>query len=245
MNARTSAEPVRLNLFLAQVGIGSRRACDEIIAAGRVRVDGNVVRSPGTKVRPGAQSITVDNQALESPAQPLVLLLHKPTGVVSTVSDPQGRPTVIDMCKRYARRRRLFPVGRLDVNTTGAILVTNDGPLCYRLTHPRFEIPRTYTVRARGRMTPRGLDIMRRIAGQGSVTVVKELGKVTVLRVTLHEGKNRQVRRLCEAAGLHVVRLKRLSFGPVSIRKLPLGAVRPLERAELRRLEALIGGSDE
>jgi len=253
MNARTSAEPVRLNVFLAQVGVGSRRTCDEIVAAGRVTVDGARVRNPGTRIMPGVQSIAVDGQSVDRPAQPLVLIMHKPTGVVSTVSDPEGRPTVIDLCKRYARNRRLFPVGRLDVNTTGALLVTNDGLLCYRLTHPRFQIPRTYTVRVRGRLTERGLERMRRMAQAGApantaararVEVIKDLGKVSVLRVTLHEGRNRQVRRLCEEAGLHVVRLKRLSFGPVSIRKLPVGSVRPLEPREMDRLQKLIGGSD-
>jgi 23S rRNA pseudouridine2605 synthase len=254
MNVRTHAEPVRLNLFLAQVGVGSRRSCDDVIAAGRVRVDGKVVRAPGMKVVPGVHAITVDGQGIDRPARPVVLLLHKPTGVVSTVSDPQGRPTVIDLCKRHAGRRRLFPVGRLDVNTTGALLVTNDGLLCYRLTHPRFQIPRTYNVRVRGTLTQRGLERMRRMAqsaprseaadarsnrdgpGRAGVDVVKELGKVTVLKITLLEGRNRQVRRICEEAGLHVVKLKRLSFGPVSVRGLPVGSVRPLARAEVERL---------
>jgi 23S rRNA pseudouridine2605 synthase len=252
MSERTIAEPIRLNRFLAQVGVGSRRACDEIVAAGRVRIDGSLVRTPGVRITPGLTAVTVDGQPLDRPAHPVILLLHKPTGVVSTASDPQGRPTVIDLCRRYARGRRLFPVGRLDVNTTGALLVTNDGLLCYRLTHPRFEVPRTYVARVRGQLTARGLARMRRMAqsaprgkkraghsGGGGVDVVKEMGKVTVLKVTLHEGRNRQVRRLCEAAGLRVVKLKRTSFGAVSIRKLPLGAVRPLERGEVERLRKI------
>lgn len=259
MTERKIAEPVRLNRFLAQVGVGSRRTCDEIVAQGRVRVDGSVVRTPGVRITPGVTAVTLDGHALDRPDRPIVLLLHKPTGVVSTASDPQGRPTVLDLCKRYARGRRLFPVGRLDVNTTGALLVTNDGLLCYRLTHPKYEVPRTYVARVRGHLTARGLARMRRMAqsaprgsgkparsGGGGVEVVKELGKVTVLKVTLREGRNRQVRRLCEAAGLRVVKLKRVSFGPVSVRKLPLGAVRPLERKEVEKLQNItISGRDE
>jgi 23S rRNA pseudouridine2605 synthase len=152
-------------------------------------------------------------------------------------------------------------VGRLDVNTTGALLITNDGLLCYRLTHPKFEVPRTYVARVRGQVTAKGLARMRRMAhgatrgkakgsrdggDRGGVEVVKELGKVTVLKVSLREGRNRQVRRLCEAAGLRVVKLKRVSFGPLSVRKLPLGAVRPLERREIERLERItLPGSGE
>ncbi len=258
MNTTPTAEPIRLNRFLAQVGVGSRRACDDIIAAGRVRVDGKVVRAPGMRITPGVHSITVDNQVLDRPARPIVLLLHKPAGVVSTVTDPQGRPTVLDLCKPYTRSHRLFPVGRLDVNTTGALLITNDGLLCYRLTHPRFQIPRTYSVRVRGRLTTRGLDLMRRLsqstprgksAGARStrsvVEVVREAGKVIVLRITLLEGRNRQVRRICKAAGLNVVKLKRVSFGPVSVRKLPLGSVRPLERSELLKLERITSAGSE
>jgi 23S rRNA pseudouridine2605 synthase len=152
----------------------------------------------------------------------------------------------------------LFPVGRLDVNTTGALLITNDGLLCYRLTHPRFQLPRTYSARVRGRLTARGLDLMRRLAQSDSrrnppgaratragVEVVREAGKVSVLRITLLEGRNRQVRRICKAAGLNVVKLKRLSFGPVSVRKLPLGSVRPLERSELLKLERITSAGSE
>lgn len=243
----TENEFIRLNRFLAQLGVASRRACDELIAAGKVRVDGKRVLTPGTKVQPGINSVSVDGVKLDNPARSLVLLLHKPTGVVSTVSDPQGRPTVIDFCKRYSRRRRLFPVGRLDVNTTGALLVTNDGLLCYRLTHPSFEIPRTYIARVRGGFDDAKLRRLTRMAGAErrtgrtgglppSVNVVKRLDKVTILKITLIEGRNRQVRRMCEVVGLKVVKLKRTDFGPISIRNLPLGSVRPLTTKELDRL---------
>lgn len=244
---RSDQRAIRLNRFLAQVGVDSRRRCDEIIAAGRVTIDGHRVRKPGIRVVPGRERITVDGVVIDRPSRPVVLLLHKPTGVVSTVSDPQGRPTVIDLCKRYTRNRRLFPVGRLDINTTGALIVTNDGLLCYRLTHPRHEVARTYTARVRGLWDERKLSRLRQLARgkgeiEGTVDVVKQLAKVTVLKITLREGRNRQVRRMCEGMGLTVVRLKRISFGPVSLKSLPVGSVRPLEQRELDRLDRATGG---
>jgi len=248
---------IRLNRFLAQLGLGSRRACDQLIEAGKVRIDGKRVKEPGVRVVPGVHSISVDGARLDKPASTLVLLLHKPAGVVSSVSDPEGRPTVIDLCKRYARRRRLFPVGRLDVNTTGALLVTNDGLLCYRLPHPRFEIPRTYLVRVRGGFNDLKLERLRKMAGGAkpetrkkrkggaSVELVKRLDKITVLKITLLEGQNRQVRNMCDSVGLRVVKLKRTNFGPISVRSVPLGSVRPLTKKELARLDAITSQGED
>lgn len=248
MTTKTNdTEPIRLNRYLAMMGAGSRRACDELIAAGRVMIDNRRVTSAGMRIVPGRDRVTVDGRAVESPPRPLVLLLNKPQGVVSTASDPFGRPTVLDLCKRYTRKRRLFPVGRLDVNTTGLILLTNDGMLCYRLTHPRHQIPRVYFVRVRGLVDDRKLARMetlsssrRRAEGGGSaVRFVKEIGRESVLRITLREGRNRQVRKMCESVGLGVVHLKRVQFGPITIRKMPLGACRPLEPGELEQLRRL------
>ncbi|MEJ2720626.1 MAG: pseudouridine synthase [bacterium] len=248
MTAKTNdTEPIRLNRYLAMMGVGSRRACDDLIAAGRVMVDNERVTSAGMRVVPGRNRVKVDGRVVESPPRPLVLILNKPQGVVSTASDPFGRPTVLDLCKRYARKRRLFPVGRLDVNTTGLILLTNDGMLCYRLTHPRYQIPRVYVARVRGQLDDRKLARMERLSSSrrrpqgspGAVRVVKEMGRESVLRITLHEGRNRQVRKMCESVGLRVVELKRVQFGPITIRKTPLGACRPLEPGELEQLERL------
>jgi len=267
MSATGDGESVRLNLFLAQVGIGSRRACDDIIASGKVRVNGRQVRTPGLKIHPDSDDVMVDGDRVSRPDRPIVLLLHKPTGVVSTVADPEGRTTVIDLCRRYRRGRRLFPVGRLDVNTTGALLITNDGALCYQLTHPRFQTPRTYQVRVRGNCSERAIERLRRLSAGGrqrgsrgrgsiagesvartqgkgsSVDLVRSLGKVSVLRITLREGRNRQVRRMCEEVGLHVVKLKRMSFGPISVRGLPRGSVRPLEKNELEKLDRFLNAT--
>jgi 23S rRNA pseudouridine2605 synthase len=220
-----------------------------------VRIDGKIVRELGTKIVPGEHAVTVDGKPVARPPRRLVFLMHKPKGYVSTVSDPEGRPTVIDLMRSVARRQRLFPVGRLDVNTTGALLITNDGELCYRLTHPRFGIARVYQVRVRGDVSDAQLRRLLRLAQEGvrdyeqprasrpAVEVVKQLQKEAILKVTLLEGRNRQVRLMCETVGLWVVELKRLSFGPVSIRKLPLGGIRPLEKRELDRLNALTKGS--
>jgi 23S rRNA pseudouridine2605 synthase len=250
------SEAIRLNHFLAQVGIASRRACDELIATGHVRVDGRVVKEMGTRVVPELDVIEVDGVKVGKPAKRLVLIMHKPKGIVSTVTDPEGRPTVADLARRLFRNQRLFPVGRLDVNTTGALLMTNDGLLCYKLTHPRFGIPRVYHVRVRGRfddVTQRRLERMAqegthehrkhaKLRSKPGVELVAKLPKETILKITLLEGRNRQVRNMIEAVGLRVNSLKRVSFGPVSVRKLPEGAIRPLDQRELDRLEAAVGG---
>lgn len=253
MRKNDTHEPIRLNRYLAQLGVGSRRTCDELIASGKVFVDGKRVHEPGMKIVPGSNRVRMGRVHLDTPPRRIVLLLNKPEGVVSTVSDPHDRPTVIDLCKRHNFTMRLFPVGRLDINTTGAILLTNDGLLCYRLTHPRFQVPKTYTVRVRGLITDKKL---RRLRSGGStparafdsgrrspvVTPVKTLKRESILRIVLYEGRNRQVRKMCESAGLPVVKLKRVQFGPISIRKLPLGALRPLTNKELHLLETVLTG---
>jgi pseudouridine synthase len=214
------------------------------VTSGRVVVDGHRTTDPSVRVDPTKTRISIDNVPLRKPKRQLVLVLNKPAGVVSTVRDPEGRRTVLDLCRKYTRTRRLFPVGRLDINTTGLILLTNDGELCYRLTHPRFQIPRTYHVRVRGLMSEKKLVGLRKLASpsrrsrddRSSVDLLKQLNRESVLKITLREGRNRQVRRMCESMGLRVVKLRRVRFGPLTIHGLPLGAVRPLEKAEMDRL---------
>ncbi len=240
-----------MNRYLAALGLGSRRSCDELIASGRILVDGKRVSDPAHKVVPGVNRISLGGKRLDHPLKRVVLLMNKPEGVVTTASDPMGRKTVMDICRRHGFKMRLFPVGRLDINTTGAILLTNDGVLCYRLTHPRFHVPKTYSVRVRGRVTDQKIASMKRAGSNGSggneakkgprVDVVKTLGKEAVLRVVLYEGRNRQVRRMCEAVGLRVVKLRRVSIGPISIRKLPKGTVRALTTKEMTLLEKAVG----
>jgi 23S rRNA pseudouridine2605 synthase len=239
-----------LNRYLARIGVGSRRACDDLIKAGRVSVDSKKITSLGTSVIPGVNNVYLDGRQLEKPKSPTILVLNKPTGVVSTVSDPAERPTVVELCRKYARNKRLYPIGRLDINTTGVILLTNDGLLCYRLTHPRFKIPRIYLARVRGTVADWKITKLNRFAEERrrgnksskvhpKVELVKEIKRESILRITLHEGKNRQVRKMCEAVGFRIVKLKRIRFGPVTIRKLPLGAVRPLHQREIDALQKM------
>jgi 23S rRNA pseudouridine2605 synthase len=241
---------LRLNRYLALIGLGSRRACDELIKTGRISVDSKKITSLGTTVFPGENIVYLDGRPLEKPKTITILVMNKPTGVVSTATDPEGRPTVLDLCKKFSKKKRLYPVGRLDINTSGVILLTNDGLMCYRLTHPRFQIPRTYLARVRGAMSDKKIDKLNRLAGQSQavnksggirprVEPVKHLKHESILRITLYEGKNRQVRKMCEAVGFRVVKLKRVRFGPVTIRKLPLGAVRPLHHREIAALEKI------
>jgi len=225
------------------VGLGSRRYCDRLVAEGRVTVDGERATSPAQRILPGVNRVALDGRALGTPRRPIVVLLNKPPGVVSTVHDPQGRKTVVDLCRSLVRGARVFPVGRLDINTTGALLLTNDGLLCYRLTHPRFAVPRVYRVVVKGRVDEKKLRALARLAGpapegkkEEQAIVLRGGGKKKILRIVLYQGRNRQVRRMCARLGLEVVELKRISFGPVSVRGLPLGGVRPLSGAELDKL---------
>ena len=237
-----------MNRFLALLGVGSRRACDEIIMSGRVTVNSQLIKTPGLQVLPGETTITVDGRPVAGIRRPTVLLLNKPQGVVSTAFDPMNRPTVVDLCKLQASGKRLFPVGRLDINTTGAILLTNDGWLCYRLTHPRFQIPRIYLARVRGLTSEDKMAKLNQKSGTSRSSkdksrkgpraeLVKTIKRESILRITLYEGKNRQVRRMCEAVGLRIVSLKRIRFGPLTIRKLPLGAARHLSKEEIASLK--------
>lgn len=253
MKTNDRHEPIRLNRYLAQLGVGSRRTCDELISAGRIIVDGKKVDTPGMKIIPGKNRIRMGKIYLDVPPQRVVLLLNKPEGVVTTVSDPMERTTVIDLCKRQKITMRLFPVGRLDINTSGAILLTNDGLLCYRLTHPKFQVPKIYMVRVRGMLTDKKLRRLRSVAMPSRrsdginrqspiITPVKILNKESILKIVLYEGQNRQVRNICETAGLRVVKLKRVQFGPISIRKLPAGALRPLTHKEMKMLDTALSG---
>ncbi len=230
--------PVRLNRFLARAGVASRRAADELIAAGRVHVNG-AVGELSTVVAP-QDVVEVDGRRVRP--QPFShLLLHKPAGMVTTASDPQGRPTVVDA---VPREPRVVPVGRLDIATTGALLLMNDGALAHRLSHPRYGIEKTYVARVEG--AP-GDDVIRRLAagvelddGPTAPARVRRLGRGRV-ELVLHEGRNRQVRRMCEAVGHPVVRLHRSGYAGLDLGDLAPGAWRSLARAEVAALRRLVG----
>jgi 23S rRNA pseudouridine2605 synthase len=232
---------MRLQRALARAGVASRRAAEELIASGAVRVDGQRAVL-GMKVDPERQRITVRGRSIPV-ARRRWIAYHKPLGVVTTASDERGRPTVFD---RLPDTRGLTYVGRLDVNTTGLLLLTSDGEAVHRLTHPRYRIPRSYTALVHGRPTAEiETALHRRVAVDGR-PVVPLYTRVrpghegrSILDVTLTEGRNRIVRRWCEAMGLKVDRLARLSFGPVRLGQLPAGkwrALTPKEETELYRL---------
>jgi 23S rRNA pseudouridine2605 synthase len=228
---------MRLAKHLAHAGVASRRAAEAIIAEGRVTVDGATVTDPARTVT-GAETITVDGTALGRAPRRVVYAVHKPAGVVSTAHDTHGRPTVVDLVPEAGTR--LYPVGRLDADTTGLILLTNDGDLANHLMHPRYEVPRTY--RARVSDAPVGDGAIRALRagvdlddGRTAPARVRRV-RPDVLEITIHEGRKRQVRRMCEAVGHPVVALARVAFGPLGLDDLPAGAHRRLSAAEVERL---------
>ncbi|NDY43514.1 rRNA pseudouridine synthase [Dissulfurirhabdus thermomarina] len=239
-------EPVRLQKYLADAGVASRRAAEELIRQGRVAVDGVAVTTLGTRVIPGAQSVTVDGRPVAPGPAPVYILLHKPRGVLTTLRDPFGRPTVRGLLRGV--KARVFPVGRLDLDSEGLLLCTNDGALAHRLLHPRFKVDKTYLVTVRGR--PSRDDLGRLAAGveiEGGRTLpcrVRRVGgtrRASVLEVILKEGRKRQIRLMCEAVGHPVTRLVRVAMGPLALGDLPPGAWRPLEPAEVAALRAAAG----
>ena len=238
---------VRLQKGLATAGVGSRRACEELIAAGRVEVDGVRVREMGTRVDPRTAVIKVDGLRIATVGSGLVhLALNKPRGVVSTMSDPQGRPSLGDFME--GRRTRLFHVGRLDADTEGLILLTNDGDLAHRLTHPSYGVPKTYLAEVAG---PLARDVGKRLrAGieldDGSVSVdsFRVVGRTAgrvMIEVVLHEGRKHVVRRLLDAVGHPVRRLVRTDIGPVALGELAPGRTRLLTADEIGRLYREVG----
>lgn len=229
---------MRLQRALARAGVASRRAAEKLITDGRVRVDGKVAEL-GSKVDPSRQKITVNGRAVHLVPRRW-LAFHKPLGVVTTASDEQGRPTVFDL---LPDSRGLTYVGRLDVMTTGLLLLTTDGEAVHRLTHPRYRIPRRYSVLAHGRPTAEVAPLARGKVMVDGRPVQPEQVKVspgrnerTLIDVTFLEGRNRLVRKWCEEMGLKVERLARLSYGPVRLGDLEPGAWRPLTPAEERQL---------
>lgn len=230
----------RLQKFLSRCGIASRRKAEEMIKAGKVRVNGQVVTELGVKIDPDRDRVQVEGRRVR-PAVPVTLMLHKPSGYVSTTRDPQGRRVVVDLVPKHYGR--LYPVGRLDYDATGLMLLTNDGELAQRLMHPSYQVPRTYRVTAAGYMEDEDL---RRLASglilngrkvPAEVTLIKRQEDKTVLELTVREGRYHLVKRLMEKAGHPVLKLKRLAFGPLKLGRLPRGACRPLTPRELAALK--------
>jgi 23S rRNA pseudouridine2605 synthase len=230
----------RLNKFLAHAGFGSRRQCEELILDGRVTVDGHAVRELGTRVDPEQQAVAVDGKPVQT--ERLVhWLVNKPRGYLCTNRDPAGRPLAIDLVPHVSQR--VYTVGRLDEESEGLLLLTNDGDLAHRLMHPRFGVTKTYLVQVAGRPTREDLDQLLKGVwlSDGHVRArhvkrLKQQGESTWLKIVLSEGKNREVRRMLARLGHKVMRLRRVAIGPVQLGRLKSGKCRPLTRDELASL---------
>jgi 23S rRNA pseudouridine2605 synthase len=235
---------MRLAKYLAHAGVASRRSAEKLIADGRVSVAGEVVTDPARDVREGSR-VALDGRPLAGSEPRVAYAVNKPVGVVSTARDTHGRPTVVALVP--ARGLRLYPVGRLDADSSGLILLTNDGELANRLTHPSFEVPKTYRARVGG--GPVGDGELRRLRegvrledGTTAPARVRRVGR-GMLELTIHEGRNRQVRRMCDAVGHPVQELRRVAFGPLKLGDLAPSAHRKLDEAEVELLRGLSGGS--
>jgi len=232
------AEGERLQKVLARAGLGSRRRCEELIEDGLVTVNGEVAVL-GRRVNPETDRIEVDGTPISTRSGLVYYLLNKPAGVITTADDPRGRPTVVELVPSDPR---VFPVGRLDADTEGLLILTNDGDLAHRLTHPSFGVEKEYLAEVRGRPSRGAIRQLREGVelDDGPTAPAKvALVEPSVLRITIHEGRNRQVRRMCEAVGHPVVRLVRTRIGELADRRLAPGQWRPLDQGEVRTLEAL------
>ncbi len=242
---------VRLQKILSSSGVASRRAAEKLMLEGRVTVNGQTVRELGTRADPEADDVRVDGRPVKRQARRIYLLLNKPRGYVTTRSDPEGRPTVLDLIPGL--QDYVYPVGRLDYDSEGLLILTNDGDLAAALTHPSHEVPREYHARVRG--TPdsravarlsRGVAIEGRRTAPAQVAVVMtgagQHGDQALLSITIHEGRTRQVRNMCEAIGHPVVRLRRVRIGPIADPTLKTGAYRQLSAREVEALRRASAG---
>lgn len=232
-------EIVRLQKYMAMCGVASRRASEEIITAGRVRVNNIVVRELGTKIEIGCDEVAVDGRKIRPAGKKYYIMLNKPVGYVSTAKDQFDRPTVVDLLSEEIKTR-IFPVGRLDYETEGLLILTNDGDFAYKVTHPRFHINKTYEAVLKGGISISGLAALRRgvriedyTTSPAEVEITDAQNGHTTVKITIHEGKNRQVRKMFEAVGSTVAHLRRVSIGSVELGNLPLGRWRYLTSHEI------------
>jgi pseudouridine synthase len=231
----------RLQKILAGAGIASRREAERMIVNGRVRVNGEIARELGTKADPEKDAITVDGRPIKTVERKIYIAFHKPVNVMVTRRDPEGRPTVFDYLKEIPERVNY--VGRLDFDSEGLLLLTNDGDLLARLTHPRYEVPKAYHAKVAGRVEKetlakigRGVDVGDFVSRPSQARILKENLRNTWVEIVLKEGRNREVRRIFEALGHKTLRLVRVAVGPVRLNDLPAGRWRVLDRKEVRAL---------
>ena len=234
----------RLQKFLAEAGIASRRKCEELIMQGKVSVNGKVITELGVKVNPEKDKILYEGREVKVQEEKVYILLNKPIGYVTTAKEQFGRDMVLDLVKT---NKRLVPVGRLDMYTSGALILTNDGDFVYKVTHPKHEITKTYTVTLKGKVSEEEIERLRNGVEieEGFVTSPAQVRKIkedlennkTRLEIVIHEGKNRQVRRMCEAIDKHVLALHRSKIGKIGVKDLKLGQWRYLSKEEVKTIE--------
>lgn len=248
MKAEPSGEE-RLVRYLARAGTASRRHADDLVREGRVTLNGKTVLEPGTRVDPARDSVRVDGKRVK-PSAPVYLILHKPRNVLTTMEDPRGRPCVGDVLCRI--KGRPYPVGRLDFDAEGLLFCTNDGELAHRVLHPRYRIGKVYHVKVKGVPGPKVIERLRsgvvldgKKTAPAQVSFLKRGEKNCWLRMTLYEGRNRQVKRMVERFGHQVLKLNRVALGPLTLRGLPPGAYRKLRPEEVAALEHVVSDLDK
>jgi len=236
---------IRLQKAIADSGLASRRKAETMITEGRVTVNGRVIRELGTKVDPERDHVKVDGRHLKPVPPSVFLMLNKPKGYVSSLSDPAGRPTITDLLAGVGLR--VFPVGRLDYDSEGLMLLTNQGELAQTLLHPRYHVPKTYLIKVKGVLTDeeiasleRGVQLDDGMTAPASVRKVRKVEENSWLEVTIHEGRKHQVKRMLEAVGHPVIRLTRVRFGPLSLGDLPPGRYRYLTDREANAVRSLV-----
>ncbi|MDY2941580.1 MAG: pseudouridine synthase [Varibaculum sp.] len=246
MTVSASPQGERLQKVLARAGVASRRACEQLMLSGRVKVNGEVVRELGRRVNPNTDVLHVDDRRVFLDTPPMTVLLNKPAGVVTTMSDPQGRETVADLLADL--KVRLYHVGRLDTDTEGLLVMTNDGELAHRLAHPSYEISKTYTAQVDGRVSPGVLRQLREgiVLDDGQVRadrakLIQVHASRSLLEIELHSGRNRVVRRMLDAVGHPVHRLVRTGYADLTLKGLGVGQYRELDGAEIAELMRKVG----
>jgi pseudouridine synthase len=236
----------RINRILSLAGLASRRKADELIKAGRLRINGLVIREPGTRALWGIDSIKLDGKEIRKPFERLYIMLNKPFGYICALSDPAQRPIVSDLLKDI--RERVYPVGRLDFDTLGLLLLTNDGEWAHRLTHPRYHVPRTYKITLEGKITDVTLNRLRRgirledgPTGPCKVTPIWQDEQKSIIRMTVAMGRSRMIRRMLDAVGYRVIHLIRTGFGILELGELKIGNYRHLETHEIQAMKKMVG----
>lgn len=235
-------ETLRLQKYLAQCGIASRRKAEELIQDGKIQVNGAIVTELGTQIDPDHDTVLFDGHPVRREERRIVLVINKPTGVLSSVTDDRGRKTVTDLVSEFPER--LVPVGRLDYLSSGLLILTNDGALCNQLTHPRHHVPKTYRVRIRGVFTETqrrtfesGMEIDGYRTRPAQCRILRQENDKATLEITLHEGRNRQIRKMLEQLGVSVVSLERTAIGPLKDPSLKSGEYRMLSEKEILALK--------